>query len=165
MCQLQRKLKGLKIHCLTFFSGTRYSRFPGSLDDSQKIFNYQLSRTRRTIENTFGILVAKCRIFKRPIHASIERVQSVIGACVYLRNYLQTTQSSSYTPQGFIDVEGFDGAIKERDWRNIIKHNSALNSFTKAKGGGSIIRCKSCSVIFKSLLKFTGQASGMAMGL
>ena len=41
----------------------------------------------------------------------------------------------SYTPQGFIDVEGFDGAIKEGDWRNIIKHDSALNSFTKAKGG------------------------------
>ena len=39
----------------------------------------------------------------------------------------------SYTPQGFIDVEGFEGAIKERDWRNIIKHGSALNSFAKAK--------------------------------
>ena len=28
-----------------------------------------------------------------------------------------------------------DGAIKEGDWRNIIKHDGALNSFTKAKGG------------------------------
>ena len=26
MCQLQRKLEGLKIHCPTFFLGTRYSR-------------------------------------------------------------------------------------------------------------------------------------------
>ena len=38
-------------------------------------------------------------------------------------------------PQGIIDVEGFAGAIKEGDWRNILKHNSALNSFTKTKGG------------------------------
>ena len=95
--------------------------FQWSLDDSQKIFNYWLSRARRTIENPFGILVAKWRIFKR---ASFETVQVVIGVCVFLRNYLQTTQSSSYIPQGFIDVEGFDGAIKEGDWRNIIKHDS-----------------------------------------
>ena len=108
--------------------------FPGSLDVSQKIFNYRLSRARRTIQNAFGILVARWRIFKRPILASIETVQSIIGTCFCLHNYLQTTQSSSYTPQGFIDFEGFDGAIKEGDWKNIIKNDSALNSFAKVKG-------------------------------
>ena len=102
--------------------------FPRLLDDSQKIFNYRLSRARRTIE----------RIFKRPIRASTETDQSIIWACVCLHNYLQTKQSSSNTPQGFIDVEGFNVAIKEGDWRNIIKHDSALNSFTKAKGGGGV---------------------------
>ena len=110
-------------------------QFLGSLDNSQKIFNYQLSRAWGTIENAFGILVARRRMFRRPIRTSIETVQSVIRACVCLHNYFQITQSSSYTPQGFIDVEGFDGAIKERDWRNIIKHDSALNNFTKVKGG------------------------------
>ena len=80
-------------------------------------------------------MVAKWRIFKRPVRASIETVQSIIGACVCLHNYSQTKQSSSYTPQGFIDVEGFDGVIKEGNWSNILKHDSALNSFTKAKGG------------------------------
>ena len=95
--------------------------FPESLDQSKKIFSYRLSRARRTIENAFGILVARWRIFKRPRRASIETVQSVIGACVCLHNYLETTQSSSYTPQGFTEVEIFDGAIKEGDWKNIIK--------------------------------------------
>ena len=58
-----------------------------------------------------------------------------------------------------------DGAIKEGDWKNIIKHDGALNSFTKAKGGESIIRCKSCSVIFKSLLKSSDWASEISVGL
>ena len=89
--------------------------FLGSVDDSQKTFNYRLSRNRSTIENAFGIFVGRWQIFKWSIRASIETVRSMIGTCVCLQNYLQTTQSSPYTPQGFIDIERFDGVKKERD--------------------------------------------------
>ena len=58
------------------------------------------------------------------------------------------------TPQSFVVVEGFDGTINEEDWRNIIKHDSQ-----KSKRRESIIRYKSCSVVFKSLLKFSGTIS------
>ena len=34
-----------------------------------------------------------------------------------------------------MNIERFDGAIKEGNWTNIIKYDSALNSFTKAKEG------------------------------
>lgn len=46
----------------------------GGLNVDQRIFNYRLSRARRMIESTFGILVSQCRIFRKPIIANVENV-------------------------------------------------------------------------------------------
>jgi len=59
---------------------TRLMRpYPGKgLDVSKRIFNYRLSRARRCIENAFGILTSRWRIFRRAIAAEPKQVENII---------------------------------------------------------------------------------------
>ncbi|CAM1311708.1 Uncharacterised protein at_DN1316 [Pycnogonum litorale] len=58
--------------------------YPGNeLNHEQRIFNYRLSRARREIENAFRILVARWRIFRTPIIARTERVESIVKATLF----------------------------------------------------------------------------------
>lgn len=68
-------------------------RSKGTLPESKRIFNYRLSRARRVIENSFGILVAKWRIFRQPIHANVEKVKAITLAAVCLHNFLLMEES------------------------------------------------------------------------
>ncbi|XP_018394548.1 PREDICTED: putative nuclease HARBI1 [Cyphomyrmex costatus] len=65
--------------------------YPGrnGLSIDQRIFNYRLSRARRMIESTFGILVSQWRIFRKPIIANVENVHKIIEACVCLHNFIR----------------------------------------------------------------------------
>lgn len=79
-------------------------RFPGkNLAQKRPVSNYRLSRCRRTIENAFGILSAKWRIFRRPSRGSINTVEEIVKACVCLHNYLKQQDYAYYTPTEFID--------------------------------------------------------------
>ena len=53
------------------------------------VFNYRLSRARRVVESTFGILVTKWRIFRQPIIADVETVDAIIKATCVLHNFLR----------------------------------------------------------------------------
>ena len=97
------------------------------------MFSYCLSKVSRTIEDAYRVLVELWRISKRPRRASIETFQSIIGVCVCIDKYLQTTQTVSDSSQDFIDIEGFDGTNKEGVWGITVRSGPALASFTKAK--------------------------------
>jgi len=70
--------------------------YPGrNLTQKQKVFNYHLSRARRIIENTFGIIATKCRILHRPIHATPEKCESYIKAICCLHNFVKIDGASA----------------------------------------------------------------------
>ena len=58
-----------------------------AIDEAKYVFSYCLSRLRRVIENTFGMLASRYRIFRRPIIAHIETVVNITKACLALYNF------------------------------------------------------------------------------
>ena len=101
--------------------------FPGrgrvNLPYKEQIYSYRLSRARRCIENAFGILVSRWRIFRKPIITKIDNVERFIKAVVVLHNYLRTEEpglpkAPQYVPPGFVDAENLDGLLVPGAWRN-----------------------------------------------
>ena len=95
--------------------------FPGrSLQEDERIYNYRLSRVRRTIENTFGILASKWRVFRRPIRGNVDLVQTITMATIVLHNYLQLTENAMYMSTGFVESEDSSGNVVDGDWRELV---------------------------------------------
>lgn len=99
------------------------------LDNEKKVFNYRLSRARRIVENAFGILVSRFRIFEKPIPLLPETIDKVICAACALHNFLRSKSTATYMPRESVDYEDFDlGAIIEGSWR---KESNGLQSVAK----------------------------------
>lgn len=61
------------------------------LTEDHEVFNYSLSRARRVVEITFGMMCSKFHIFRAPIKIKLERIDAVVKACCVLHNFLQRT--------------------------------------------------------------------------
>lgn len=59
-------------------------------NNKKKVFNYRLSRARRTVENTFGILSSKWRILNKAIETNIENAILITKAVCILHNVVLT---------------------------------------------------------------------------
>lgn len=60
-----------------------------NITEKQSIFNYRLSRARRVVENAFGILANRFRVFLTTINLNAEKVQTITLACCTLHNFLR----------------------------------------------------------------------------
>lgn len=111
----------LSIHMMRPYS--RSYRFFG---DQERVFNYRLSRARRTIENTFGIMVSRWRILRKDLCCTPKTAEDIVKAIVCLHNFLMTAEDNViparrfYCPAFFLDREGTGGCVIEGDWRRDI---------------------------------------------
>ena len=87
-------------------------------DETHQIFNYRLSRFRRTSENAFGIWANRFRVFHTTIDLDPDRVCLLVHASVVLHNMLCLKSQETYVPAGFADRVEEDGSIVEGEWRN-----------------------------------------------
>lgn len=118
--------------------------YPGTnLTADKIIFNYRLSRARRLIENTFGVLSSRWRIFRKPIIASIPIVDNIVKACVVLHNWLRNEDlqvlaaNRRYIPNGFVDQKDCHGYVENGRWRLEGQPHSWQNSVASTSRNSS----------------------------
>lgn len=107
------------------------------LSHSERIFNYRLSRARRVVENAFGILLWRFRVFSRPIELKPDTADKVIWASCSLHNWLRNTSPNTYLPPQAVDRENFNtGNITPGEWRKNVNnlqsvHNLGSNNYKR----------------------------------
>ena len=107
--------------------------FPGSslVNNERKIFNYRLSRARRTVENAFGIMSSRFRVFRRPLLILPMHADSVVKACTVLHNFLLRDES-------YFDAS--DEMTPQQDERPISSLRPVLRTGRRAAEEARIVR-------------------------
>lgn len=95
-----------------------------SLTQIQRIFNYRLSRARRIVENVFGIMSARFRVLRKPIHLDAKKTQAVTLACCVLHNMLMDRNRELYAPFGSFDRYSNHGQFIPGEWRDNLPENT-----------------------------------------
>lgn len=87
------------------------------LDSAEKeVFNYRLSRARHIVENVFGILASRFRIFQSPINLEPRNIEKIVMATCVLHNFLTEQQYRTYFPANYMDKENDSRWISQFYW-------------------------------------------------
>lgn len=78
--------------------------YPGkNLTVEQRVFNYRLSRARRYVECSFGILANKWRVFHRPLNVKYIFATDIIKACCVLHNFIINRDGVTTSMEDLVD--------------------------------------------------------------
>lgn len=67
-----------------------------NLSVKQRVYNYRLTRTRRMVECSFGVLANKWRIFHNPIAVNADFAETIIKACCVLHNFVRKNDGTKF---------------------------------------------------------------------
>ncbi|KAJ8930354.1 hypothetical protein NQ314_016851 [Rhamnusium bicolor] len=86
-----------------------------NLDIKKRLFNYRLSRARRFVECTFGILANKGRVFHTAIMLDPDFVKDIVLAACVLHNFVRVRDGYQFedtltSPMENIEVIGTGGS-------------------------------------------------------
>lgn len=87
----------------------------------QRIFNYRLSRSRRVVENVFGVMSAVFRVLRKPLLLEPNKATIIVMAVIHLHN---SSKNNYLAPPTALDKE-VNGNIISGSWRN---HSGDLTS-------------------------------------
>ena len=83
------------------------------LIENKRILNYRLSRARRLMECSFGILANKWHIFHRPLNVELSLTEDIIKVCCVLHNFVRDRDGvqieDTFTVGGLFDMESAAG--------------------------------------------------------
>lgn len=65
-------------------------------DDKKRHFNYRLCRARRVVENAFGILSQKFRMYNRRMHLKPEFAEKIVLTTCILHNFIRRGETLSF---------------------------------------------------------------------
>uniref|UniRef100_A0A8C4XGT5 DDE Tnp4 domain-containing protein n=1 Tax=Erpetoichthys calabaricus TaxID=27687 RepID=A0A8C4XGT5_ERPCA len=99
-----------------------------NLTPEQRIYNYRHSRARRDVENAFGILAARWRIFGKDMECSVDRAQDITKACICLHNYLCAGDSMEPDGARYVSRHLVDEGDIPGEWRCTVDGDSNLTS-------------------------------------
>ena len=98
------------------------------LDAEKREYNYRHSRARRIVENLFGIVANRWRVFRGVIQLAPSSSESLVIAALILHNVVRKSSSrNQYYPSGLLDTELSNGERAEGLWRQGTPGNSFLS--------------------------------------
>lgn len=113
-----------------------------ALNNSQRIFNYRLSRARRTIENAFGILAMRWGCIRSEFLFQPEKVKMIVSACCALHNFLLNKRCSCYATSNAMDRYTPVGDLLEGEFHSFGQSLDGVSSFARGRPSDTAVETR-----------------------